>query len=49
MRGFGIVIGYILGNETARKWCWGQICKASCVIDKELKKATNKGKKNAQD
>lgn len=49
MRGFGIIIGYILGNEKARKWCWGQICKASCVIDQEFKKATKKGVKNAQD
>lgn len=48
MRGFGIIVGYILGNEQARKWCWGQLCKASCVIDQELKKAIKKDKKNAQ-
>lgn len=38
MRGLGIIIGYILGNEKARKWCVEKICQASCVIEQEMKK-----------
>lgn len=39
MQGLGkFIIGYILGNETARKWCINKLCQASCVIDSELKK-----------
>lgn len=38
MRGLGFIIGYILGNEAARKWCVEKICQASCVIEKEMKK-----------
>ena len=38
MRGFGIIIGYILGNEKARNWCIEKICQASCIIDNEFKK-----------
>lgn len=38
MRGLGIIIGYILGNEKARKWCVEKICQASCIIEQEFKK-----------
>lgn len=38
MRGLGLVVGYILGNATARKWCLDNLKKASCIIDKEIKK-----------
>lgn len=38
MRGLGLVVGYILGNATARKWCLDNLKKASCIIDRELKK-----------
>lgn len=38
MRGFGIIIGYILGNEKARNWCIEKICQASCIIEQEFKK-----------
>lgn len=38
MRGFGFVLGYLLGNKEARDWCIKQVCKASCIIDREVKK-----------
>jgi hypothetical protein len=38
MRGLGIIIGYIIGNEKARNWCIEKICQASCVIEQEMKK-----------
>jgi hypothetical protein len=38
MRGLGIIIGYILGNEKARNWCIEKICQASCIVEKEFKK-----------
>lgn len=37
MRGFGFIVGYILGNEAARKWCIEKICQASCIIEEEMK------------
>lgn len=36
MRGFELILGYLLGNETARKWCISKICETSCLIDKEI-------------
>jgi hypothetical protein len=38
MRGLGLVVGYVLGNATARKWCLDNLKKASLIIDQELKK-----------
>lgn len=38
MRGLGLIIGYILGNEMARKWCLDNLKKASVILDKEMKK-----------
>lgn len=38
MRGLGIIIGYILGNEKARNWCIEKICQASCIVEKEFEK-----------
>lgn len=38
MRGLGLLIGYILGNEKARNWCIQKICQASCIIEDEIKK-----------
>lgn len=38
MRGLGLLIGYILGNEKARNWCIQKICQASCIIEEEMKK-----------
>lgn len=39
MQGLGkFIIGYILGNKTARDWCIEKICQASCIVDNELKK-----------
>lgn len=38
MRGLGLLIGYILGNEKARNWCIQKICQASCIIEQEMKK-----------
>lgn len=38
MRGLGILIGYILGNEKARNWIVQKICQASCIIEQEMKK-----------
>lgn len=37
MRGLGLIVGYVLGNATARKWCIDKLKKASVVIDKEMK------------
>lgn len=40
MQGLGkLIIGYILGNETARNWCIKKVCQASCVIDSEFRKS----------
>lgn len=38
MRGLYLVLGYILGNESARKWCFENLKKASVIVDKEMKK-----------
>ena len=38
MRGLGLIIGYILGNEAARNWCIEKICQASCLVEREFKK-----------
>ena len=38
MRGLGLVIGFIMGNATARKWCLDNLKKASVIIDQEVKK-----------
>lgn len=39
MQGLGkFIIGYILGNKTARDWCIDKLYQASCIIDSELKK-----------
>lgn len=38
MRGLGLIIGYIIGNEKARNWCIEKICQASCIVEKEFKK-----------
>ena len=37
MRGFAIILAYILGNEKARNWCMKKICEASVAIDKGFK------------
>lgn len=44
MRGFGFIIGYILGNEKARDWCIKKICQASLVVDKFLQKESKDDK-----
>lgn len=36
MRGLGIIIGYILGNEAARRWCIEKMCQVSCIIEREI-------------
>lgn len=38
MRGLGLIVGYVLGNATARKWCINNLKKASVVLDNEIKK-----------
>lgn len=39
MSGLGkFIIGYVLGNKSARDWCIKQICQASCIVDREIKK-----------
>lgn len=39
MRGIDrILIGYVLGNEKARKWLLKKFCQASCIVDREFKK-----------
>lgn len=39
MQGLGkFIIGYILGNKTARDWCIGKLCQASCIIEQEMRK-----------
>ena len=39
MQGLGkFIIGYILGNKTARDWCIGKFCQASCIIEQEMRK-----------
>lgn len=38
MRGLGIIIGYIIGNEKTRNWCIEKICQASCLVEQEFKK-----------
>lgn len=38
MRGLGLIVGFIMGNATARKWCIDNLKKASIVIDEELQK-----------
>lgn len=39
MRGLDLVIGYVLGNKTARTWCLNKLKQASVTIDKEMKKS----------
>ena len=38
MRGFGLIIGYIIGNKQARDWVIHKICQTSCIIEDEFKK-----------
>lgn len=38
MRGLGLIVGFIMGNATARKWCIDNLKKASVIVDKELQK-----------
>ena len=39
MQGLGkFIVGYILGNKTARDWCIGKLCQASCIIEQEMRK-----------
>lgn len=38
MRGFGLLIGYIIGNKQARDWVIHKICQTSCIIEDEFKK-----------
>lgn len=39
MRGFGIIIGYVIGNKNARDWIIRKICQASCIVENEFKKS----------
>jgi hypothetical protein len=38
MRGFGLIIGYIIGNKQARDWVIHKICQTSCIIEDEFRK-----------
>lgn len=38
MRGFGLIIGYIIGNKQTRNWVIHKICQTSCIIEDEFKK-----------
>lgn len=40
--GVAIIIGFILGNDAARKWCFDQCAKASQIIESEFKKTKKK-------
>lgn len=46
--GIGLIIGFILGNDAARKWCFEQCAKASRIIESELKKTSQKNKGSEQ-
>lgn len=39
MRGLTFILGFIIGNDTARKWCIGKINDASRVLEKEFEKS----------
>lgn len=38
MRGTSLLLGYLIGNKEARKWCIKKLCQASCFVDQEIKK-----------
>lgn len=37
MRGFDLIIGFLLGNKTTRDWLIKQLDQASRVVEKEFK------------
>lgn len=39
MRSIPFILGFIIGNDTARKWCIAKINDASRVLEKEFKKS----------
>lgn len=49
MRGLYLILGYVLGNETARKWCFENLKKASVIFDQELAKMLPPKKKEVPD
>ena len=44
MRGFDLLVGYILGNESARKWIISKLRETSLALDNVVKE--NLGEKN---
>lgn len=41
MRGFYMIIGYILGNEKILSWLTNQVLEASRIVDKKIKGEKN--------
>lgn len=39
MRGLTFILGFIIGNDTARKWCIEKMNNASRVLEQEFKKS----------
>lgn len=39
MRGLTFILGFIIGNDTARKWCIAKINDASRVLEKKFEKS----------
>lgn len=39
MRSMPFILGFIIGNDTARKWCIAKINDASRVLESEFKKS----------
>lgn len=37
--GLALLLGFIIGNDTARKWCIAKINDASRVLEKEFEKS----------